>query len=105
MTIDGRQSVIELAFGGRLALMDTLLWKMTFNGRQPLIGDNLRWKMSFDGRRPLMEDNLRCKTTFDGRQQVIINFLGRVRHGKRSNLSADAFCQQSKFPQKYISKS
>ena len=26
------------------------------------------------------------------------------RHGKRSNLSADAFCQQSKFTQKYISK-
>ena len=30
----------------------------------------------------------------------ILEVVASLRHGKRSNLSADAFCQQSKFPQK-----
>ena len=44
------------------------LWKTTFNGRRPLMGDNLLWRATLDGRWPSMEDDLRWKTTFDGRQ-------------------------------------
>ena len=45
------------------------------------------------------------KMTYDGnvfhskQHETYQSTLG-TRHGKRSNLSADAFCQQSKFPQK-----
>ena len=29
---------------------DDLRWKMTFNGRQPLVEDDLWWKSTFRGR-------------------------------------------------------
>ena len=37
---------------------DDLRWKMTFAGRQPLMGDDLWRKTTFDGRWPLTEDDL-----------------------------------------------
>ena len=35
-----------------------LIWKTTFDGRQPSMDVALRWKTTFDGRRTLTEDNL-----------------------------------------------
>ena len=44
--------------------------------------DDLRWKMTFDGRQPLMEDDLRWKTTFDGRRlSMFLSVLGS--YGKK----------------------
>ena len=45
---------------------DNLRWKMTFNGRQPLIEDNLQWETNFDEEDLLMEDDLQLRTTFIG---------------------------------------
>ena len=48
--------------------MYAALWKMTFDGRRPLMEDDLWWKTTFEGTRPLMEDDLWWKTPFDGRR-------------------------------------
>ena len=61
---------------------DDLWWKMTFDGRQPLmdgilwwktniVTGNIWWKTTFDGRQHLMEDRIWWKTTFEGRQHLI----------------------------------
>ena len=50
-----------------------LWWKMTFDGRQPLMkddvydGNDVLLKITFDGLQPLMEASHWWKTTFDGR--------------------------------------
>ena len=48
-------------------MKDTLQWKTTFGGRQPLVEDDLRWKTTSCGRRPSVEDDFPWKMTFDGR--------------------------------------
>ena len=50
---------------------DNLRWKMTFDGRRPLMEDDLLRKTTIDGRRPLAEEDLWQKTTFDGRRPFI----------------------------------
>ena len=46
------------AIRGSSGAEDDLRWKMTFDGRRPLMEDDLQWKTTFDRRQPLMEDNL-----------------------------------------------
>ena len=53
---------------------DDLLWKMTFDGRQPSMEDNLRWKTTFDGGQPLMEDDFQWKMTISGRRHLLERF-------------------------------
>ena len=44
----------------RVSMEDNLRWKMTFDGRHPLIEENLLWKTTFDGRQPLIEQDIFC---------------------------------------------
>ena len=48
---------------------DDLGWKMTFDGRRPLVVEDLQMKTTFNGRLrgPLMEDDIQGKRTSDGR--------------------------------------
>ena len=61
MTLDGRQPLME----------DDPWWKTTFDGRWTLMEDDLWWKMTFEGRRHSMEVNLQSKTTFNGRGHLM----------------------------------
>ena len=45
---------------------NNLRWKTNSNGKQLLIEYTFWWKITFDGRQPLIEDDL--KTPFDERQ-------------------------------------
>jgi len=54
MTSDGRRPLTE----DETLREDDLLWKTTFDKRQPLTEDDLLRKLTFDGRLPLMEDEL-----------------------------------------------
>ena len=78
-TFDGRWPLMEDTYEGRQSSIEnTPSWKMTHNGRQPLMmkmtfyreqpsmEDHLQWKTMFDGRWLLMEEDLHCKITFGG---------------------------------------
>ena len=71
MTIDGRQPLIE----------DILWWMANLDERQHLMEDDLWWKTTFDELRPSKtpkEDVLRWKTIFDGRRPSMQDNLWRT---------------------------
>ena len=57
-------------------MVDSLWWKIVFDGRSFLVEDGLWWKTTFDGRHSLMKDTLWWKTHFDGRQPMNTSFDG-----------------------------
>ena len=81
---------------------DSLWWKMSFDGRQPLTEDDLWGKTTFDGRRPLMEDDLWRKTTFHGRRHLMEDDLWPKRTWKttsdgRRHLTEDDLWRKTTF--------
>ena len=48
--------------------------------------DDLSWKMTFDGRQPLMEDDLQWKTTFGGRRCSAINAKAKMDDNTNANM-------------------
>ena len=78
-----------------------LWWKMTFDGRQPLMQDDLWWKMTFNGRQPLLEDNLQWKPICDGRRHLIEDNLDERRFFMEDNLWSNMTFDGRRLSRKY----
>ena len=55
--------------------MNDLWWKITFDGKEPMMKGKIWWKSNFDRRPSLMEDNLWRKMTCDGRQPLMKDII------------------------------
>ena len=67
---------------------DSLWWKITSDGRWPLMEDDLWWNTTFDGRQSLKEDDLWWKTIFDERLPLMEDILWwRITFNGRPNMN------------------
>ena len=75
-----------------------LIWKTTFDWRQPSMKDDLRWKTKIDGRQKSMENDLRWKRTFDGRRPLMEeNLWGKTTFNRRRSSMEDELPRKTIF--------